>query len=645
MSEQKEAIRVLILEDLPSDAQLAQREVKKAIENVVFECVETEENFVEALDRFRPDVIISDYHMPVFDGLSALKISLEKTPITPFIIHTGSQNEDTAVACMKAGATDYVLKDRMKRLGPAVKEALKNREVQEEKLLAEETLRQNESLFRIAGTLARVGGWSVNLETNRVTWSDEVADIHEMPRGYHPTVEEGIRFYAPESLERITEVYTACVKEGIPYDEELQIITGKGRKVWVRTIGVAERDNEGKVARIHGGFQDITLMKRQERKLQQALERAKESDRLKTAFLNNISHEVRTPLNSILGFSNLLKDMDLGQEELRHFVQIIQRSGQQLLQVITDVISMASLEAGQEQLRQAPVDIRRLMRKRYEHFIEKLHNERVSLSFGCELADEEAVVISDEYKLIQVLDKLLDNAIKFTEKGRVSFSCRRLNGFLHFSVTDTGVGIDPRHHELIFERFRQVTPPSGKVVEGNGLGLSIARSYVRLLGGEIKVDSKLAGGSVFHFTIPFKKPKNKQERHETVVEPGESKGESALILVAEDEVSNYELLENLLKPLAYRILHAENGEQAVRKVRELPDIDLVLMDIKMPVMGGLEATRLIKGERPGLPVIAITAHALEGDRQKAMSAGCDDYLGKPIRRDDLLKKIRSALHP
>lgn len=400
---------------------------------------------------------------------------------------------------------------------------------------------------------------------------------------------------------------------------------------------------DGSVTGAVVSFRDITERKQAEKKLQQALKRAEESDRLKTAFLNNMSHEVRTPLNSILGFANLLRDAELTREELDQFVQIINRSGQQLLQIITDIIGMATIEAGQEQLRQAPVDICRMMRKRYEHFAGLLSNERLGFSYLCDLPEEESIVLADEFKLIGVLDKLLDNAFKFTEKGKVSFSCHRRDDLLHFSVTDTGIGIDSRHHEEIFERFNQVTPPSGRVLEGNGLGLSIAKAYVQLMGGEISLESRPARGSVFHFTIPHKPVKEEKEAPDSSHGPKDQLKRKPLILIAEDEDSNFQLLKTILEPAGHEVLRAENGELVLKKVRELPNIDLVLMDIKMPLVDGLEATRLIREERPGLPVIAITAHALEGDRQKALNAGCNDYMAKPIRREALLRKIQSVL--
>ena len=268
-----EPIRILIVEDLPTDAELCEREVRQVLPRSVFLRVDTEEDFLAALESFAPDLILSDYSMPRFDGMAALKLALKHKPETPFLILTGSTNEETAVACMKAGAWDYVIKEHMRRLGSAVLAALEQKHVRRERVMGLEALHESEALLRIAGRMAHLGGWIVNITENRVIWSDEVAAIHEAPHGYLPLVEEGINFYAPEWQEKIEKVYGACARDGVPYDEELEIITARGRRVWVRTIGEAIRDGDGTIIRVQGAFQDITDRKQAELKLLDVTER------------------------------------------------------------------------------------------------------------------------------------------------------------------------------------------------------------------------------------------------------------------------------------------------------------------------------------------------------------------------------------
>ncbi|MCX5826694.1 MAG: HD domain-containing protein, partial [Deltaproteobacteria bacterium] len=263
-----DTIRILIVEDLPTDAELSEREVRQALPQSVFLRVETREEFIAALASFAPDLILSDYSLPRFDGMTALTLAREHAPETPFIILTGSTNEGTAVACMKAGAWDYVIKEHIRRLGQAVIAALEQKQMRRERLTATEALHENANLLRIAGRMARLGGWIVNLPENRVIWSEEVAAIHDMPPGYSPRLEEDINFYTPEWREKIETVYGACAREGAPYDEEMEIITARGRRIWVRIIGEAIRDGAGTIIRVQGALQDITDRKLAEGALQ-----------------------------------------------------------------------------------------------------------------------------------------------------------------------------------------------------------------------------------------------------------------------------------------------------------------------------------------------------------------------------------------
>jgi len=272
-----DTIRILIIEDMPTDAELSEREVRNALPHSVFLCIETEEEFLAAMESFAPDVILSDYSLPRFDGMKALALARQHAPETPFIILTGSTNEETAVACMKAGAWDYVIKEHIRRLGPAVLAALNQKKVRRERLAATEALHESANLLRIAGRMAHLGGWIVNLPENRVIWSEEVAAIHDMPPGYSPRLEEGINFYTPEWREKIETVYSACAREGAPYDEEMEILTARGRRIWVRVFGEAIRDGSGTIIRLQGAIQDITDRKAAEADLQRGFDKLRKT--------------------------------------------------------------------------------------------------------------------------------------------------------------------------------------------------------------------------------------------------------------------------------------------------------------------------------------------------------------------------------
>ncbi len=635
-------IRVLIVEDLPSDALLAEREILKAIDNAVFECVETEQDFIRALEEFDPDIIVSDYQMPYFDGLSALEIARVKIPLTPFIVHTGSQNEDTAVACMKAGATDYVLKERIKRLGPAVKQALENKKEKIEKIRIQNELKESENRFRRLAENADdlIYRYEFLPERRFAYVSPSAYRITGYTPGEHYADPDlGFKLVHPDDREILQKLSEPGSKQGESIT--LRWVKKDGSVIWTEQKNVIIRDNEGRVTAIEGIARDISQRKETEEKLEKALKKAEESDRLKTAFLNNLSHEIRTPLNSIMGFSNLLADGDFNEESLSQYVGIINKSGKKLLHIINDIISISSIETGQEELNEDVADLKKSLDELYDEYIDEIDEQKIKFYLQCSLDSSEAKVICDWYKLEHALGCLLDNAIRFTEKGEIRLECSRKDDRLWFRVIDTGQGIDPEHHAIIFDSFRQVTPAKDRVVEGTGLGLSIAKSYIEMMGGEISLDSEPGRGSTFSFYIPYKAAEHYQAEGEKFRQ--KSADREYTLLVAEDEPTNYLLIESILESYPYRLIHVTNGEDAVKVCRKYKDIDLVIMDIKMPLMNGLEATRIIKKEKGDIPVLAVTAHALEGDREKAIDAGCDDYLTKPLKKGELVEKINSML--
>ncbi len=344
-----------------------------------------------------------------------------------------------------------------------------------------------------------------------------------------------------------------------------------------------------------------------------------------------------------MGFSNILADEDIGREEFRQYIGIINQSSNRLLQIINDIISISSIETGIERVNEHETDLFKELESLCSEYEDTAASENLTFSCICGLREAESVVLCDWQKLSQVIGNLIRNAVRFTGQGKIELSCKRKGDRLCFSVSDTGIGIHPEHHEVIFERFRQVAPEKGKVVEGNGLGLTISKSYVELMEGEMSVFSEPGKGSVFSFHIPYKSAKKGGNQNEADKESKKQPDREYVLLVAEDEPSNYLLIVSMLESYPYRLIHAVNGADAVSKCRENPDIDMIIMDIKMPVMGGLEATRTIKEENPGIPVLAVTAHALEGDRDKAMGAGCDDYLSKPISKAALVQKVSDLL--
>jgi PAS domain S-box-containing protein len=372
--------------------------------------------------------------------------------------------------------------------------------------------------------------------------------------------------------------------------------------------------------------------------------RAEESDKLKSTFLANISHEIRTPMNAIMGFSGFLSEPGLSHDKLEDYVQIINASSQQLLSVISDILDIASIEAGQITIDSELVDINKLMNELFVTYKNLVELKKIDLRYSSDRPNDLILVKTDGNRIRQVLCNLLNNAIKFTKEGNIEFGYKIIENFIEFYVKDTGIGILPENHEIIFQRFRKAGS-EGQVYGGNGLGLSISKALVQKLGGIITVDSELGTGSTFNFVIPYRKEKENNvssvltDRTNRVINWNKK-----TILIVEDEIYNHAYIEELLSTTKVKMVHAWDGREAVEQVTKQADISLVLMDIKMPVMDGWEATRLIKQIRPKLPVIAQTAYALGESKSQALEAGFDNYISKPIIKDTFLELIGDYLN-
>lgn len=397
---------------------------------------------------------------------------------------------------------------------------------------------------------------------------------------------------------------------------------------------------------------DITDSKETEQNLVKALENATESDRLKSTFLATMSHELRTPLNAVIGFSGLINEQTPVSEVVQ-FSKTINKSGNHLLSIVEDIFDITLIEAGEINLKKEDVKLSSLLQN--VHQIAKAEQQKtkknhLNLSLTIKPEYEDLVINTDSSKLKQILINLLKNALKFTHKGHINFGFiienQENNPRIKFFVEDTGIGVSKNKQEFIFDVFRQGDESNTKVYGGTGIGLSISKKLTEILGGEIWQESEDGKGSTFYFTHPFtvvqesKSIKNLQLK---AVKEGLNKFANKTILVVEDDKASYEYLKVILERQEINTLKANNGEEAIKYCKENPSIDLVLMDINMPVMNGFLATKAIKKFKPDLPIIAQTAYAIAGDKEKALEAGCDDYISKPINKKELLEKIENCL--
>jgi PAS domain S-box-containing protein len=389
---------------------------------------------------------------------------------------------------------------------------------------------------------------------------------------------------------------------------------------------------------------DINDRKIIEDEIKAAKEKAEESDRMKTSFLQNMSHEVRTPLNAIVGFANLITERNYSPDKLKIFSEMITESSDRLIAIITDVIEMSQLQANQIHPELTSIDIESLLNDVVAGFKKRARTENIDLILTKKLLDNGLIIKSDSQKLKRILVHVIDNALKFTSHGSVKVNWDVIQQNVIISVSDTGIGIDKEKQKLIFEPFRQVETESNRHYGGNGLGLALVKAYVELLNGSISIESEIDKGTVVYISLPLN-----SEDYDSVRNAGDeeinaivvSKNVKAMktILIAEDEEINFLYLNEILASVNINILHASNGQEAIDLCRNNEEIDLILMDIKMPVMDGFTAAKLIKADHPEMQIIAQTAYALKSE-ESTYSTVFDDYLTKPIRRNELEQKLR-----
>jgi PAS domain S-box len=641
IAESNTLLNVLCLEDVLKDAELLNEMLVDAGYLVTMDIAKGEKEYLSFLKGRNYDIILADNKLPRMDAFAALKLALELKPEIPFICVSGTIGEEKAVELLKQGATDYVLKDRLGRLALAVQRALKEKEMQKVRKQVEEALKDSEDRYSKA---FKSSPYSITITSVEDGKFIEVNDAFTSIFGF--TREEaisnssiGLNIWVNIEdrkwvISTLLDGSDVSKKEFLFKKKNGEIMTGLFATKFIYI---------NKESFIISSINDITERKQAELELIKAKEKAEESDRLKSAFLTNMSHEIRTPMNGILGFSELLKEPNLTSDEQQDYIQTIQISGSRMLNTINNIVDISKIESGLTKVDINETNLNEKIEFTYKFFKPEVEIKGIKFSFKNGLQSKEAIINTDNEKVYAILTNLVKNAIKFTYEGSIEFGYEKKGEYLEFFVKDTGVGIPQKQHQIIFKRFRQGSESHNRGYEGSGLGLSIAKSYIEMLGGEIWVESQEGKGSTFYFTIPYNAVS--EEKIELLNAVSEKLKEVEIkklkVLIVEDDEISYSLLSRMLQKLSYEVLHAITGVEAIEACRDNPDLDLVLMDIRMPEMDGNEATRQIRQFNKDVIIIAQTAYGFSSDKEKTIEAGCNDYISKPINKNllyDLIKK-------
>ena len=627
-------LKILLLEDSYSDVMLIERELKKEFKDYTLKWVEKKEQYMNELIENDYDVFLCDYSLPSYDGFSALKYAQKKCPKVPFIIVTGSLDEETAVDLIKAGAWDYVLKENLIRLVAAIKSSIKLKKEIRKKDIAEQSLIINETkLKRIFESYQDVY-YETDIEGNLLEVSPSCFELFGYTR--KELLGSNVENLYANKNDRSVFMHKIKEKRAL-YDYEILLTDSNGTVIpCAVSAKLTTIDNE--TLSIIGSMRNITDRKNSEQELIKAKNRAEESDKMKSVFLSIMSHEFRTPLNAIIGFSEVISK-ETNIDDILSFNSLINKSGCSLLTIVDELFHVASIYSDELRLEQNKFYLRDVFNEVYKSTKKGLiasGKSNVNLIVKhCELCIGHYVT-TDKILLKRSLMILLNNAVKFTETGLIEFGYEMQNDNRYlFFVKDTGVGIPVEKYSMIFENFRLGDESHSRRHGGIGLGLHIVKKVVELLGGEIFFKSKVNKGTEFYFYLKLSSVKG--EKIKLLNKPLRNVNwKNTNLLVVDDHESSIALIRIILRKSGIVIHEAVNGDEAVKFCDKNPNIDIVLMDIKMPYLDGYKATKIIKKKHKNIKIIATTAYALSGDKEMAIEAGCNDYVTKPLNATQLI---------
>ncbi len=502
---------------------------------------------------------------------------------------------------------------------------------------------QAQKLNQVIQKIANIGAWEYELETGDLTWTEGTYAIHEIPVGTPVKVESGINFYAEHERERISSLIDNCVRLEIPFDDEFEFITAKGKKLWVRSIGKAEKDKNGNIYKLVGTFQDVTEKKLQQIELTKAKDAAEKAEQLKSDFLTTMSHEIRTPMNGVIGMAGLLRETNLDAKQAE-MIDTINNCGNNLLELLNDILDISKITTGNMSLENLSFNLTKCLNESISLIEPKAQEKKIKIIK--KFSSKDVWVVGDITRIRQVIVNYLSNAIKFTENGviEVGFEVTsKESDFQNFKffVKDSGVGISESAQKELFSPFTQADQSISRKFGGTGLGLSICAKLAELMNGKVYFESTVGKGSTFFFEVSLKQGIPEVEVLESAKENSLSLEYPHTILLVEDNLVNQKIALAMLKKLGYSCDTALNGIEALNALKDKGSeyYSLIFMDMQMPEMDGIKATKCILEEygRGAPPIVALTANAFTEDQKRCFEAGMQGYLAKPFKKEDLIR--------
>ncbi|MFA7359611.1 MAG: response regulator [Candidatus Kapaibacterium sp.] len=647
-------IRALIIEDSDDDLQLMLRELEKGQYEIEYKLVEDAKGLDSALEK-EWDIIISDYSLPGFTGYDALLICKEKRIDIPFIMVSGTVGEDIAVEMMKCGAKDYIMKNKMARLLPAIEREIEDAIMRKKKVKAETDIKNSQNLLqRIIDLLPIRTFWKDNnlkyLGCNSIFAKDAGKDSSDEIIGkddFEMVWKNQAGIYRDDDMNVLL-----TGKSKLNYEEPQTNPTGD--TIWLKTNKVPLTDLNGNTIGILGSYEDITDQKKMITELITAKEKAEEMNKLKSSFLANMSHELRTPMVGILGFSELICELD-NLSEIKEMSAIIRKGALRLFNTLNQILDLSILESNKAITEHKPVNIIEIIKESINLFQTESSKKNLQLRFQPEV--ETIIAHTDQKVIYNCLLNLIQNAISYTAKGSIEVKVKEeiINGddFIAINVIDTGIGISKENIKIIFDEFRQASEGWGRSYEGTGLGLSICRKSINLINGMINVSSEPGVGSDFRLIFPKNSIGVNNEIEIDKTESLKTKSDVSAekiqeirhkILFIEDDNDSFEFVSLVMRQ-KFDVEKATTAEESILKARQNEYV-LILLDINLGIgMNGLEAMHEIRKipYYKNIPIIALTSFAMKGDKEEFIAAGCTDYISKPFDKSLLIEKISKAL--